>query len=268
MKHKTIEECDTVNGICKPLFSNTEITYFSHAYFKNSGEYKFTCTSTSPEFLEIYFDNRYYNNDIHLLDIDKRSRYIYWDMLERVGRSKEMHDRLEALDIGHTYTIIEHGDGYKNCYNFAANLNNTNINNKYLSYTEILEKFILYYKEVINTDKNLQAIYKQFFTIDNTYSGYYIKQPCKPENLQNINDQFKMKTFMLGHLGIKLSLREIECLRWLSYGKTMEQIGEILNITSRTVKAHIESCKQKLQCYNLFQLGAAYNDLNLDCIFK
>lgn len=60
-----------------------------------------------------------------------------------------------------------------------------------------------------------------------------------------------------------ISQREMECLYWLARGKTQEQIASILKITLRTVKAHISNSKQKLNCYNQFQLGMTCMHLNL-----
>ena len=43
-----------------------------------------------------------------------------------------------------------------------------------------------------------------------------------------------------------LTPREVQCLKWASRSKTYVEIGEILEISARTVAAHIDSAKQKL----------------------
>lgn len=58
---------------------------------------------------------------------------------------------------------------------------------------------------------------------------------------------------------IYLTKREVECLYWKSLGKTDKEIAKILDITERTVKAHMTNSKDKLNCINLFQLGIEYN---------
>ena len=58
-----------------------------------------------------------------------------------------------------------------------------------------------------------------------------------------------------------LSHREYECLQWIAHGKSQQQIAEILEITPRTVKAHFANLRQKLNCYNQFQLGMVFADL-------
>lgn len=45
---------------------------------------------------------------------------------------------------------------------------------------------------------------------------------------------------------MRLSKRELECLRWIAAGKTSWEIGEILTLSSRTVEHYIASACRKL----------------------
>lgn len=54
--------------------------------------------------------------------------------------------------------------------------------------------------------------------------------------------------------GIRLTIREKECLRLLSQGHAMKAIGQYLKISSRTVETHIYSIKRKLNCATKAQL--------------
>lgn len=44
----------------------------------------------------------------------------------------------------------------------------------------------------------------------------------------------------------RLSPRELECLPWVSLGKSSTDIGSILDISSRTVDAYLEKACSKL----------------------
>ena len=46
--------------------------------------------------------------------------------------------------------------------------------------------------------------------------------------------------------GRTLTARELECLRWVSVGKTDSEIAVILSIKPRTARFHIENAKRKL----------------------
>jgi LuxR family quorum sensing-dependent transcriptional regulator len=47
-----------------------------------------------------------------------------------------------------------------------------------------------------------------------------------------------------------LTARETEVLRWVANGKSAWEIGEILDITKRTVDAHVQSGVRKLGAVN------------------
>ncbi len=48
-----------------------------------------------------------------------------------------------------------------------------------------------------------------------------------------------------------LSQREAECLSWTSRGRTMDQIGQILGIKTRTVAVHLDSARARLGAENV-----------------
>jgi len=48
-----------------------------------------------------------------------------------------------------------------------------------------------------------------------------------------------------------LSQRETECLAWTSRGRTMDQIGQILGVKTRTVVFHLDSARAKLDAENV-----------------
>lgn len=48
----------------------------------------------------------------------------------------------------------------------------------------------------------------------------------------------------------KLTPREIEVLRWVARGKSAWEIGEILEITKRTVDEHVQAAARKLGAAN------------------
>jgi len=47
-----------------------------------------------------------------------------------------------------------------------------------------------------------------------------------------------------------LTVREIECLRWIASGKTDAEIAEILGISQATVKFHVDGARAKLDARN------------------
>ncbi|HEY4082342.1 MAG TPA: LuxR family transcriptional regulator [Burkholderiaceae bacterium] len=52
---------------------------------------------------------------------------------------------------------------------------------------------------------------------------------------------------------VRLTPRELECLRWTMDGKTAWEVGGILSITERTVVLHLSNAMRKLDCHNKHQ---------------
>lgn len=50
---------------------------------------------------------------------------------------------------------------------------------------------------------------------------------------------------------IQLSRREEQCLIWAARGKTQQEIGEILGMSSSSVRSHLDTTRHKLHCINL-----------------
>jgi DNA-binding CsgD family transcriptional regulator len=91
-----------------------------------------------------------------------------------------------------------------------------------------------------------------------------------PENYINVNndepkEQKVLQTF-LSNISInklskgkmrefqQLTSRQKECLQWVCMGKTAEEIGIILGCSQRTVEAHINNIKIKLDCTRITQI--------------
>lgn len=60
----------------------------------------------------------------------------------------------------------------------------------------------------------------------------------------------------VGQEEVQLSSRELECLKWVSEGKTTIEIGMIMSIAERTVRFYLESARAKLGTVNSTQAVA------------
>jgi len=64
-------------------------------------------------------------------------------------------------------------------------------------------------------------------------------------------------------MDVKLTEREIEILKWSSYGKTSREVSEILCISTNTVNFHIKNAMTKLQTANKTATVARASTLGL-----
>lgn len=61
----------------------------------------------------------------------------------------------------------------------------------------------------------------------------------------------------------RLSPREIECLKWASSGKTYDEIGIILNLSTNTVRVYLDAARHKLNGMNITHAVAKAIILNI-----
>jgi DNA-binding CsgD family transcriptional regulator len=79
----------------------------------------------------------------------------------------------------------------------------------------------------------------------------------KKENLPCFNVlAFHIHSIVIKQIGatiqeVKLSPREVECLKWASQGKTFQDIGDILSISNSTVRMYLDAARHKLNCLNI-----------------
>ena len=64
-----------------------------------------------------------------------------------------------------------------------------------------------------------------------------------------------LKSTTVSDEDIELTNREIQCLSWISQGKSTKEVAMILGVTAKTVEFHINNAKAKLGCYKASQLG-------------
>lgn len=70
--------------------------------------------------------------------------------------------------------------------------------------------------------------------------GNYVELRCAEEHGE----------FRVNNLNIALTKKQSECLYFLAKGLSTKQIGNEMDISTRTVESHIELLKKKLNCYN------------------
>lgn len=259
--HPSIQHAQDFAALCKPL-EKLNITYFSHARVDAAGE--ISGANNHPAFLEHYIQNEYFNIDVHVSESDLIQNYFLADNLTFCGESRKLQQAEIDHGIKHVFTIIEENSQASNYYHFATNHSNSSINQVYLNNVDLLELFIAYFKEQVNASKKLQRAYDIKFLIDDnkhfllaTNDDEYHRGTARKEFLKSI--QFNNRVEIANNEAF--TLRELEVLFWLHYGKTSYDISRLLNLAEVTVNKHISRIKSKAQCFTQFQLGELFSSL-------
>ncbi len=263
--HPIFTQSQDIADICSPL-NLLNISYFSHVHLDNAGI--FSGIANNVKFAENYIEKKFYEADIHLANSDNINKFVVWDAIERFGRSEQMYSEGIELGVNHAFTIFEKTDYGRDFFHFATNQADSSINQTYLSNIDLLNQFIMYFKNTMNESKSLSSAYDFPFVIEKPYDGFIINPaiPINPNALRarltkliHNNKAFKVNNKTL------LSFREMEVLAWLHYGKAVSQVAEILGVTDVTINKHIARIKEKTRCYTQFQMGEFFSSfLNND----
>jgi hypothetical protein len=254
--HPTLNYAADLAAICAPL-EQLNIVYFSHAHIDKQKD--MSCLATVPDFFNLYFQKGYHNFDLHMAKSGLGEEYIIWDAIQRKKQSFQLHQDFMMFNQGHTFSIVINHELGKDCYHFAAKLGHDYMNGEYLRILDNLKKFIAYFKEKVANHKQLSDAYKLKIPLSPESGQFITAEP--PFNIDSFNESIKSNRSYPLVGNNYLTRRELECLSWIAKGKTMEEIAIILDLSLRTIKAHIGTIKTKLDCRNLFQLGMYYKTI-------
>jgi len=250
-----------LNTICQPLFTATEITYFTHAIHFKDGS--ISTLTTCPEWTEHFFKEQYYNG-LYVVrnNISSTTRYMLWSALPP---SQALNISSQCFDIDNGITLLEFEKECCHCYLFATSRNNTQIANFYINNLDILERFILYYKDRAKEIINL-AIKNKIVTVTETVNNKkFVHHKITDEQKKMYLEKTPIHNYYvsLSNKTVALSKREMDCIKLIRQGKSSAETAELLSISFRTVEKHIENVKAKLECHKKSELISKITNLKI-----
>ncbi len=248
-KHPSVIHANDMQELCTPL-KQLGITYFGHARIDEAGGLTTNCND--PKFFSHYYQQAFYQYDLHLADQIDNARYFLWDLVERYGATETLYQTGIEFGLSHTFTIIENIGKVQNYYHFATKPGHDYMNEFYLQHVDLLEKFVAYFKDALLENGTLNQAYQEAhkvnvkinhggYLIKNSF-GKFVKQHDIIRFLNNI-DERKQK-FEYQKPVINLNTNEIYCAYYLLLGKTAIEIAQILKVSSVVVANCIKRLKQ------------------------
>ena len=132
-----------ISSICSPLFSNFSISHFSHMRIFQDGSRSFFCPN--EKWIKLYVSNQLQDDTKHAKHRPRKNG-IYqalWSGFER----DNVFSTLYSLNIWNGFTIFDRHSTYLDCFHFATSKENRQISSFYLNNLNLLDRFILYYKD-------------------------------------------------------------------------------------------------------------------------
>ena len=263
-KQVSWQSSSDVKQICQPLFEYCNLNYFDYARSYPDGSAIILISD------QVWFENFF------------RKQYFLGPTILNVGihlwssYMPKMEFDLKNFNHNYALTVVKEEKEYIEQYDFAAPVDNNGAINFYLNNMELLERFMLYFKEKadeliklseagrIVLPPKMIGIKKE---ADFNKEGFLKSLQANELNfLFNKNQEVKLTQCFAPFLVDKLffSPRETDCIKHLLLGKTAREIGDTLFVSRRTVETHMENIKNKLGCnkkseviINLFKQGFA-----------
>ncbi|WP_019215334.1 helix-turn-helix transcriptional regulator [Legionella tunisiensis] len=134
--------CRSIDKIAQPLFESFDLTFFS---YKLSQDDKFIFLTNNYPWLKNCIDKDYAT---YLSSFQPEHEIILWDAIPKDNPVMAVYDDAkENFNITHGVTIIKSAGIKEEHFNFATTKDNYEMNNFYLQHQEILERFILYFRD-------------------------------------------------------------------------------------------------------------------------
>ena len=233
---------DKIAEICAPLFNSFAINYFSYSriYIERDGTKLLINACCNKSWLQYYYCKKY-----KLLNTGKP--FNFWMVV------------MEPRALKDAGVIFSHHNGiifdkiFPDCFEsleFASPTSNTCplefCNNKAL-----LNQFLIYFKcKAANVLKILekeplylsQKRFPKIELIDQAYNDF-----CQAIKIKKVPLRFKSKEIIF-------TRREFDVLSLMTKGKSMCEVGNILQISPRTVENYVYNAKEKSLAFTVNQL--------------
>lgn len=257
--HPCLTYANELSEICKPLYK-LDITYFGYAYINKQSE--FSVFNNHAHFLEHYLNNHYYNADIHLANLNQSNNYLILDSIELTKQSKIINDDAVKFGIKHIFSIFENDENGTHCYHFANNSKSNAINQFYINNIDLLELFIHYFHDCINSSTHLKKSYEERFIIDDNPFGFSTNENAISLDHYTQRNQFlrKLSDYNKKISKLVLSPQQEKCVKLLIDGLSAKQISGRLNLSKRTVENYLAKIRQQLGFRNSKEIIVHYKN--------
>lgn len=240
-KHVSYTKSHDIYEICKPLFNKFGINFFS--YVRLYGDGSALVLISDGEWHRCAFKNKYVTTGPML----GRSGIQLWDNYS----STKVKEVLNEVNLNNGIMIYnKKNEEYVEFFELASSIKGASVVEFYFNNMDLLEKFLIYFKN--KADKLIKEADKNRIIVPSEMLFSTVEEVTYEDFLYSINTK-KIK-FEVNTQNIIFSRREYDCLVLAAKGKTMKEIGGILNISHRTVNTHLDSAKEKTNCHSKAKL--------------
>lgn len=252
-QHIALKSAHDIDLICTPL-KKFGITHFVYTRSFIDGSHINLCNN--PGWTDYFYnEGEYYK--VGMFEGPSKlyqPGYFLWSAL---GPSSLFDNARERFGIDHGITIVKPNKQFCDFFYFGSTVGNEAINNFYLMNLDILERFILYFKDrakdiIAKALKNKISLCRHDQNLSQDLKKLYQHKTLPREEKEKfiLATEIKKYRFIEGALHANISPRELDCAVRLLKGKSATLIAEELALSARTVEVHLGNLKSKLNCVN------------------
>jgi DNA-binding CsgD family transcriptional regulator len=245
-----------INELCKPLFLNTPITAFSYCKIHSSTSR--SILTTNIDWHNNLFNKGYYKNACGYIYEPEINNGYYLKGIQGIENEKELQDARENFDLDHLF-CIKHG---LEKFTFYTSRDNNDIHNFYRNNYEVLEHFILYFKDIgaeiiKESNNNPMSIYLNPSINKGTSNLQSSHDMLHGINLNNVYLHLEDDPIILSH-------KEARTAVLITQGLTAAQIGQYLNVSQRTIEPRLANIKFKFNAKNKKRLISNFSKISIN----
>lgn len=248
----------------RPLHDHFGILYFTYHRIDHTGKY--TVLVDRPDWAEHYVSSQIYLNDPYLRHpsnyksglclIDSHGTREYQENLMKSAKN------VLNADLG--VVLIEKGSQHAEFFGFAANKEQSALQNLFLNHSSLLKSFAAHFKKEMGSLLNQMDEEAGSLSILKG-ADYHASAPVAPDVAREAKLAYYRDLGLLG-AAEKLSKRERQLLKLLVEDKSAKETAAALGLKPRTVEFYFENIKDKLSCWSkqeLLKIARKWDELGI-----
>jgi DNA-binding CsgD family transcriptional regulator len=241
LDYSFLQKTSEIEQLCLPIKDQLGITYFNYVRL-NRDNSRFLLTNKAKYVENFYKYKRYHDKTVMNIECLKYNKVFMWEAIKNAPTFKEARN---DYDIANGITLIETSDDYYELYYFGTTANNKK---DYLSHIDWFERFIMFFKDRGNDLIHFACQHpmvlpetKHYISTDNA---------TKEEFRTLTNSDYFRFIYDAEESNYIFSQRETEFASYLLMQFSAREIARKMQLSNKTVEAHIAKLKEKLGCYS------------------
>lgn len=247
-----------VRNIVSILDETVKLSYFQYDRVDKSDNGRIILT-TRPDWYKHCIKNKYYEISYFESILSTRcNKTVFWEMVSTA--SAPVFEAAAAFNMKNGFTIICVDEKFVEYFHFAMPMDSMFSHQLYQDRFSLFVNFIYYFREKSKRLVSLMQNYQYYYNSSNIYDINNKDSSVFVNPKRSVSELSPKKLYISASENVYLTSAELECFKEFLILGSAEKVANKMNISARTVYAHFENVKNRLNCRTLFQVGELLSD--------